>query len=66
MEDARMEWKTIFHTSMQGLREQIFQGVRRSIPGPKSYWAPQTLPGGPMQLNHFCRMGVHLHLKARE
>ena len=56
---------TIKNTFLQGLREKIFQGVRRSILDPKSYWAPLTLSGEPMPLNHFCRMVVDLHLKVR-
>ena len=43
---------------MQGIREKFVQGVRRSIPG------PQALSGA-MRLNHFCPIGVDLHLKVR-
>ena len=47
----------------QGLREKIFQGERRSKPGPKSYWAPQALLG-PMSLNHFLSAGCRSSFKS--
>ena len=49
----------------QSLREKIFQGVRWSIPGPQILLSPQTLSGS-MPLNHFCWMGVDLHLKVED
>ena len=50
-------------TDRQGLREKIFQVVQRSIPGPKSYWAPQALLG-PMPLNHFLSDGCRSSFKS--
>ena len=42
----------------QGLREKIFQGVRRSIPGPPS------LIGDPCRLIIFCPMGYRSSFKS--
>ena len=36
-----------------GLREKIFQGVRRLIPGPQILVGPPSRIGGPTPLNHF-------------
>ena len=47
----------------QGLREKISQGVRRSIRGPKSHWAPPSLIGAHAIKSFFVGRDVDLHLK---
>ena len=40
-------------TCLQGLRENFFQGIRRSIPGPQILLGAPEASSGPMPLNHF-------------
>ena len=47
----------------QGFGEKIFQGVRRSIPGPQILLGPQAL-SGPMPLNHFLSDGCRFSFKS--
>ena len=47
----------------QGLGEKIFQGVRRSIPGPQILLGPQAV-SGPMPLNHFLSDGCRSSFKS--
>ena len=51
--------------STQGLKEKIFQGTRRSIPGPQILLDPQAL-SGPMPLNHFLSDGCRSTFKSEE
>ena len=50
--------------SARASERKFFRGYEGRYRAPKSYWAPQALLG-PMPLNHFCPMGVDLHLKTR-
>ena len=53
-----------FCMQRQGLREKIFLGVRRSIPGPQILLGPKPYRG-PCRQIIFCPMVVQLHLKVR-